>query len=67
VRDEPFIRLPIPTGRVHDDHLSAVERAFVDALAETPPDRLRAIVRELLSLEAFRLELDELMLDEGGV
>jgi hypothetical protein len=61
--DEPFIRLPIPNGRVDDDHLSTVERAFVDALAEQPRDRLRAIVTELLSVEKFRIELDTLMLD----
>ena len=41
--EESYIKVPITTGRVHDDGLSAVERAFVDALSEQPRDRLRAI------------------------
>jgi hypothetical protein len=66
VNDEVFVRLPIPTGRVDDDHLSAGERAVVEHLAELPPDRLRVVVRELLSLEGFRLDVRELLLGDGG-
>jgi hypothetical protein len=63
--NDPFIRLPIPTGRADDDHLSAGERAVVEHLAELPHDRLRAVVRELLSREKFRLDLEELLGDVG--
>jgi hypothetical protein len=63
------IWLPITTGRAHDDRLSPVERALTDAMVELGRDRLRVVVGELLSVERFRLELDELLLDleDGGV
>ena len=61
--DEPFIRLPVPNGRTHDDILTPTERAYVNALSELGRDRLRVVVGELLSVEKFRIELDTLMLD----
>lgn len=60
--DEVFIRVPVPTSRVNAHHLFAGERAIVEHLAELPSNRLRAVVRELLLLEAFRLEVRELLL-----
>jgi hypothetical protein len=66
--DEPFIRLPVPNGRTQDDILTPAERAYVNALSELGRDRLRVVVGELLSVERFRIELDELMLDlEDGL
>ena len=59
----------VPTGRVDDSgELGVAGRSFVDALTELPRDQLRRVVTELLSLEAFRLEVDSLLLDleEGG-
>jgi hypothetical protein len=61
--DEPFIRLPVPNGRTHDDILTPAERAYVTALSELGRDRLRVVVGELLSVERFRLEFDSLLLD----
>lgn len=61
--DGVFIRVPIPTGRVDDDRLSPTEQAFVNALSGVSVVRLRAIVDELLSREAFRLQLEELLND----
>jgi hypothetical protein len=66
--EDPFIKLPVPNGRTHDDILTPAERAYVNALSELGRDRLRVVVGELLSVEQFRIELDELMLDlEEGV
>jgi hypothetical protein len=63
MNDEPFVRLPIPVGRQHDDRLSPVERAFVDALVEFPPDRLRVLFHEVLAQKELVLEAEELLLD----
>jgi hypothetical protein len=63
-----YIRIPI--GRVDDSgELGVAGQAFRDAMTDLPRAQLRAVVSELLSLEAFRLELDALLLDleEGGV
>jgi hypothetical protein len=62
--DDPFIKLPVPNGRTHDDALTPAERAYVTALSGLGRDRLRLVVGELLSFERFRIELDALMLDE---
>ena len=68
--DQPFIRLPLVIGRVHEDHLSAVERTFADALADFPPARLAAIFREASSVQMFRVELEilgvDVLPDEGS-
>jgi hypothetical protein len=60
------IRVPVPEGRVHDDHLTPAERALVDFMADhLRDDRLRVVVRELLAIEWVRLEvLDALTEDE---
>jgi hypothetical protein len=58
------IWLPIPKGRAHDDALTPVERAIVDALTDSlGRDRLRLVLGELLSFAEFTAELDSLMLD----
>jgi hypothetical protein len=59
--DEVFVKLPVESGRVHDDRLSAVERAFVDALVEFSPDRLRVLFHEVLTTKELRLEAEELL------
>jgi hypothetical protein len=63
MNDEVGIWLPIPVGRQHDDRLSAVERAFVDALVEFSPDRLRVLFHEVLAQKEIVLEAEELLLD----
>jgi hypothetical protein len=61
MNDEVGIWLPIKTGNVHDDHLSAGERAVADWLLELPRDRLRVVVTELLTVEGLRLDVEELL------
>jgi hypothetical protein len=61
--DDVFIRLPIRVGRQHEDRLSPVERAFVDALVEFSPDRLRVLFHEVLAQKELVLEAEELLLD----
>jgi hypothetical protein len=61
--NEVFIQLPVPTGRAHDDHLNATERAFCDALVEFSPDRLRVLFHEVLARKELVLEAEELLLD----
>jgi hypothetical protein len=66
-KDEPFIKLPTPTGRVHDDSLSAIERALAEALVELPADRLRVLFHEVLTSKALQVEAEELLLDDDGL
>jgi hypothetical protein len=61
--DAPFIRLPLKVGRV-EDHLSAVERALADYLAELGPESIRRVAMEALSIRLFRAELAAIVRDE---
>jgi hypothetical protein len=64
VNDEVCIRIPV--GRQHDDRLSPVERAFCDVLVDLPPDRLRVLFGEVLTVKALHLEIEELLLGDAG-
>jgi hypothetical protein len=60
---EEFIKLPIQTGRVHDDRLGVGERAVVDYLAELPVDRIQAVIQELADIARLRVEIEILQFE----
>jgi hypothetical protein len=65
-RQRPTIRIEVPEGRVDDaDYLTTGERAICDYLADRLSDaRLRLVVRELLQIEAVRIEVLEALTED---